>query len=150
MNLLKKKRLVARTLNVGMQRIAFNTERLDEIKEAITKQDIRELKASGAIVIKQIKGRRTAVKRKTRRRLGSKKLTPRLRKRHYMVLTRKLRNYLFSLRKRGLLPKELHLQLRREIRAKTFKSLAQIKEKITGVKKWKYQEEEDLKERQIM
>ena len=135
MNLLKKRRLVARTLNVGMQRIAFNTERLDEIKEAITKQDIRELKASGAIVIKQIKGRRTAVKRKTRRRLGSKKLTPRLRKRHYMVLTRKLRNYLFSLRKRGLLPKELHLQLRREIRAKTFKSLAQIKEKITGVKK---------------
>ena len=44
MNLQKKKELAARTLTIGKDRIMFNTSRLDEIKEAITKQDIKDLK----------------------------------------------------------------------------------------------------------
>ena len=70
MNLNTKKRLAARTLKVGLGRIKFDIERLDEIKEAITKQDIKDLKESGAIKIKEISGRRTNVKRKTIRRAG--------------------------------------------------------------------------------
>ena len=73
MNLSKKKALAARTLDVGKGRILFNMQGLDEIKEAITKQDIRDLHKEGIISIKEIKGRKTLVRRKTRKRMGSRK-----------------------------------------------------------------------------
>jgi len=50
MNLGKKKLLAARTLKVGKARIFFVDSRKSEIKEAITKQDIRDLKQDGAII----------------------------------------------------------------------------------------------------
>ncbi len=40
MNLSKKKLLAVKTLRVGKERITFSPSRLDEIKEAITKQYI--------------------------------------------------------------------------------------------------------------
>jgi len=66
MNLSKKKELAKRTLKIGKSRIVFLESRLSEIKEAITKQDIRDLKREGAIIIKNIKGRRKVKKRKKR------------------------------------------------------------------------------------
>jgi len=71
MRLEKKKQLAARSLNVGSTRVIFNTQRLSEIKEAITKQDIKDLKNSGAILIREKKGRRKNKKRKIRRGVGS-------------------------------------------------------------------------------
>ena len=65
MNLGKKRALAAKVLNVGKERICFNSERLDEIKEAITRQDIRDLHASKAITIRQESGRKAKQKRKT-------------------------------------------------------------------------------------
>ena len=67
MNLAKKKQLAAETLKVGKHRIVFNIEGLPEIKEAITKQDIKTLFQEGIITIKPVKGRRKVKKRKTRR-----------------------------------------------------------------------------------
>jgi len=58
MNLRKKKMLAAKTLGVGKNKIVFVKSRIDEIKEAITKQDIRDLYNEGAILIKQVMGRR--------------------------------------------------------------------------------------------
>ncbi|MCH7774798.1 MAG: hypothetical protein IH784_10400 [Bacteroidetes bacterium] len=66
MNLAKKKELAARTLNVGKSRVTFVRSRLDEIKEAITKQDIRDLQKEGAILIRGIKGKRKAKKKRKR------------------------------------------------------------------------------------
>ena len=66
MNLKNKKQLASRTLGVGAGRIAFRNERVDEIKEAITKQDIRDLVEAGAIVIKEIKGKRKKIRGKRR------------------------------------------------------------------------------------
>ncbi len=43
MNLRTKKELAAKALKVGKERIVFVEARLDEIKEAITKQDMRDL-----------------------------------------------------------------------------------------------------------
>ena len=43
MKLDKKKTIAARVLNVGKDRVWFNPERLQEIKEAITRQDIKDL-----------------------------------------------------------------------------------------------------------
>jgi|SRR3989338_2767765 len=135
MNLEKKKILAARTLKVGKARIVFNTQRLGEIKEAITKQDIRDLFDSKAIFIKEIKGRKKIEKRKSRRRKGSIKKTIKRSKEKYMILARKLRAYLFELRRKELLPRDKYLQLRKQIKAGVFKSKHHLKESIAGVKK---------------
>ena len=145
MKLEKKKDLVARTLGVGKSRIIFNTQRLSEIKESITKQDVKDLIQSGAIRIREIKGRLRKEKRKTRRRIGTIKKRVKSGKREYVTITRKLRSYLKSLRKKGEISKDNYLQLRKRIRSREFKSLSQIKERIIelGVKKWRQWEGED-------
>lgn len=138
MNLSVKKELAARTLKVGKDRVIFNTARLDEIKEAITRQDIKDLVEAKAITIAEIKGSRTKPKRKTRRREGSIKKKVNTRKRDYMTMTRKLRKYISWLKERKSIDREQYLKLRKEIRAKNFKSQAQMKERVlsmTGGKK---------------
>ena len=130
MKLNKIKQLAIKTIKVGKARIVFNANRLDEIKEAITKQDVRDLVSDKAIIIREIKGTRKKVKRKTRRRQGSIKVKVNTRKKDYMTLTRKLRNYLSELRKHGTISQEKFLKLRKEIRAKAFRSKAHLKERI--------------------
>lgn len=136
MNLAKKKILAAKTLGVGKARIVFNNSRLDEIKDAITKQDMRDLFASKAISIKEIKGTRRKPKRKTRRRAGSIKMPVKNSKRHYITITRKLRAYVKELKKQGLLNPEQFALLRKEIRARVFRSKVALKERIQELK-WK-------------
>ena len=128
MQLNKKKELAAKTLDIGKDRIVFNTSRLDEVKEAITRQDIRDLKASGAITVLPIKGRKTIVKRKTRRRAGSKKKVVKNRKRTYVLRTRKLRSYISELKKQGKITQEQNIKLRKEIRASIYRSKAHMKD----------------------
>ena len=134
MNLDKRKKLAARTLNVGKDRVSFNTSRLTEIEEAITKQDIKDLYKDGAIMIKDIKGRRKIYKRKTRRNVGSRKKRIINRKQNYVRITRRLRNYLRVLRNKGSIPEEHFSKMRREIKTSVFKNLAQFKERIGGLK----------------
>ena len=130
MNLAKKKSLAAKTLSVSPARITFNKLRLDEIKEAITKQDIRDLQSSKAISVKAIRGKLKKTKRKTRRRIGSIKRTPSTRKRDYITMTRKLRNYLKELKKQDKITPEQFEKIRKEIRSRNFRSKAQLKERI--------------------
>ncbi|MBU0761140.1 MAG: hypothetical protein KJ600_04315 [Nanoarchaeota archaeon] len=130
MKLEKKKELAARALKTGKNRISFNTARLAELKEAITKQDMKDLKESGAIFIEEKKGRRKIKKRKTRRRAGSVKKTVKTRKQDYVTMTRKLRTYLSNLKKRKKISLEDYYKLRKEIRASDFRSLAHMKERL--------------------
>ena len=136
MNLGKKKALAAATLNVGKGRIVFNVQRLAEIKEAITKQDIRDLFASGAIFINDIKGRKTVVKRRTRRKAGSVKKKIKQGKKKYMTLTRKFRSILFDLRNKEKISEENYLKLRKEIRASIFKDKVHLKHRIEELQQW--------------
>lgn len=135
MKLEKKKELAARTLKVGKERIAFVSLRNKEIKEAITKQDIRDLVVDGAIVIKEVKGRKKVVGRKNKRKSGKIKKSVNKRKELYMIITRKLREYVKNLRAQGKLDREEVLEIRKKIRNKSFKSLAHLKEYIGGLKK---------------
>ena len=134
MKLENKRYLAARTLGVGKSRIIFNTERLAEIKEAITKQDIKDLTSSGAIKIKDKKGRRKNIKRKTRRKAGSIKKVVNTGKKDYMTLTRKLRSYLLNLKKQNKISPEDFKKIRKEIRTSNFRSLSHMKERILGEK----------------
>ena len=134
MDLSKKKKLAKRTLNVGEDRIVFLESRLEEIKDAITKQDIRDLLKSGAIMIKERKGRRKVQRRRSRS-TGNIRRKARGKKREYIILTRKLRRYLKSQASKGKLPKENLTNMRKKIRNREFRSAAHIKEYIGGIQK---------------
>ena len=129
MNLKKKKQLAARTLGVGIARISFRNDRIDEIKEAITKQDIRDLVSGNAIIVNGIKGRKSHVKRKSRG-MGRTKKKIRNRKQTYVKLTRKLRNYLKEIKKQNRLTKEEYRRIRKQIKSKMFRSKSHMKELI--------------------
>jgi large subunit ribosomal protein L19e len=130
MNLNKKRQLAIRTLGVGSDRIVFNTNNLNEIKEAITKQDIRDLVAAGAIIVRDAKGRRKVVARARRRGPGKVKKKVKDSKGEYMALTRKFRAYIKELLKHEQITDEVYVKLRKEIRAKSFKNKHYIKERI--------------------
>ena len=130
MKLEGKKALVARALNLGKKRIIFNSQRLSEVKEAITKQDIKDLLSSGAISIREVKGRKIITKRKGRRRAGSFRKKVKNSKRRYMILTRKFRAHLKNLRSKDKITKDEYIKLRKEISASLFKDLSRLKERI--------------------
>ena len=132
MNLKKKKQLAANTFGVGKERVIFNTLRLDEIKEAITKQDMRDLLASGAISIKEIRGLHKTKKSKSRRRAGSVKKKPKNSKRKYVILTRALRYYISELRKQKKITEEKYQALRADIKNRLYESKSHLKEKLTS------------------
>lgn len=145
-NLANKKALAARTLNVGKNRIYFNMNNFAEIKEAITKQDIRDLYSQGAIKIKPIKGRKKIKKRKTKRGPGKIKRTVNKRKQTYVKITRKLRNYLKGLKRIGAIENILYLGLRKKIRMREFKSKAHLKEYLKDYKETKIKPSEIAKQ----
>ncbi|MBW6442489.1 hypothetical protein K0A97_01755 [Patescibacteria group bacterium] len=131
MNLKKKKELAERTFGLGKKRIIFVKSRLKDIKDAITKQDIRDLHQDGAILIKEVKGRKKITRRKVRG-AGSVRKKVSKRKQDYVILTRKLRKYLSELKKQGKISKEQSEDLRKKIRNKAFRSKAHLKAQLQG------------------
>jgi large subunit ribosomal protein L19e len=55
-NLKAKKRLAARVTGVGVHRIRFDTDHLDDIADAITRENIRSLITANTITIKSFTG----------------------------------------------------------------------------------------------
>jgi len=131
MNLGKKKELAKRTFGIGKDRIIFVGSRLDEIKDAITKQDIRDLRESGAILIKEASGRKK-IRSKRRRGTGNIRKSTKVGKRDYMILTRKLRKHVAEMKKSGELAKDMVNDIRKKIRNKAFRSKAHLREHIGG------------------
>lgn len=127
MNLRKKKELAKRTFGVGSNRIVFVKSRLEDIKEAITKQDLRDLMKDNAIIIKEINGRRKT-RKKAGKGAGNIRKKVRRRKRDYIMLTRKLRSHISHLKKNEKISAEDFKDLRKKIRNKIFRSKTHIKE----------------------
>ena len=134
MNLGKKKNLAIRALGVGKKRIVFLKSRVDDIKEAITKQDIKDLKAEGAIIVKEVSGRKKVEGRKRRRLTGKVRKKVNTRKQDYVIMTRKLRAYVKEMKARGKLNSEEVKDIRKKIRNKVFKSKAHLKQYIGGLR----------------
>jgi len=143
MNLSKKKSLAARALNVGKDRVFFSAGRLEEIKEAITKQDIKDLYKEGIIKIKNIKGRKTNIKKRRRRSTGNIRKKVNKRKKNYVIMTRKLRSYVSELKKQDRINADDSKEIRKKIRNKSFRSKAHLREHIGGLKKWLFKKNEE-------
>jgi len=135
MNLNKKKELVARTFGVGKERIVFVNGRLEEIKEAITKQDIKDLHQDNAILIKEVRGRKKVQKKKKKRSVGNVRKKLKNRKENYVILTRKLRSVVKELKKQGKLSQIEFKEFRKKIRNKEFKSKTHLKNYLKGIEK---------------
>jgi len=135
MNLSKKKSLAQRVLNVGRKRIVFLKSRLDETKEAITKQDIRELHKEGAIIVKDAQGRKKNQPRKRKRGAGKIKKKVNKRKQEYVKMTRKLRACLKDAEGKGSVSKEEKKEIRNLIRNRHFKSKRSLKNYIEKLEK---------------
>ena len=136
MNLNNKKLLAVKTFGVGKKRIIFLPSRIEEIKEAITKQDLRDLKEDGAILISEVKGRKTVVaKKRNKRSVGNVRKKVNKRKAEYVALTRKLRRLVAEAKKQGRLNLAEVKEIRKKIRNKMFKSKANLKEYMGGLEK---------------
>lgn len=133
MNLRNKKELAIRTLKIGKKRIIFIESRKEEIKEAITKQDIRDLVESGAIVIREIRGKKKIGKKKKGKGPGNVKKKVNKRKQKYVVMTRKLRGYSKEIFSQGKITKDELKEIRKKIRNKMFKSKAHLKSYMEGL-----------------
>ena len=55
-NLKSKKRLVSRIVGVGIHRVRFDSDHLDDVADAITRDDIRSLITANTITVKSFKG----------------------------------------------------------------------------------------------
>ena len=150
MNLSKKKELAKRTFGVGENRIVFVESRLNDIKEAITKQDMRDLRQDKAIIIKEKKGRKKVIGKRRRRSTGNIRKKINTRKKDYVILTRKLRKYVSEIKNQGKISKEEVNDIRKKIRNKAFRSKSHLKEYIEGLRKWKHWKEEEKNTKQII
>jgi len=73
-NLKAKKRLASRVIGVGIHRIKFDTDHLDDIADAITRENIRSLVSANTIRIKSFTGTsrgRAHVKKAQRNKRGT-------------------------------------------------------------------------------
>ena len=74
-NLRAKKRLVSRIVGVGIHRVKFDNDHLDDITDAITRDNIRSLLTANTIKIKRIVGTshgRATLKKIQRKKRGTK------------------------------------------------------------------------------
>ncbi len=149
MNLSNKRTLAAKALKVGKNRVVFNSEGISEIKEAITKQDIKDLVREGIISIKPVKGRKKVKKRKTKRGYGKIKKKVNKRKQEYVKITRKLRKYIMELRNKGEIERELYWDLRKKIKMRNFKSRANLREYLGSLKELGVVEKKKVKEKAV-
>jgi len=138
MNLRLQKRLAADVLKCSEKRVWLDQDRLEDIKEAITKLDIRSLIVDGAIKEKPVKGiakfraRKLALqKRKGRRKgVGSRKgrKTARLpRKDAWIGRIRMQRRFLKELREKGLVSTADYHSLYRKAKGGFFRSKRHVK-----------------------
>ena len=138
MKLNVQKRIAADILKAGQNRVWFDNARLNEIKEAITKADIRKLINDGAIKAKQKKGissfrtnKLRLQKRKGRRKgPGSRKGTKTARtprKRAWITKVRVQRSFIKLLKIKKLVAPETYTKIYRMIKGNQFRSKRHLK-----------------------
>ncbi|MEM2878601.1 MAG: 50S ribosomal protein L19e [Candidatus Hadarchaeales archaeon] len=137
MNLREKKRLAARMLGVGADRIWMDPSRAEDIESAITRDDIRRLIKGGAIRVKPQGGtsrgriRDMRAKKEAGRRggHGSRKGAKRARKprkRTWVQTVRPLRRRVNELKKEGAISSSEYRKLYLMIKGGTFRSRAHL------------------------
>lgn len=143
-NIKKKRELVARILGVGANRIRFEPDRLEDVADSITRNDIRSLVNSGAIWTVQQKGTsrgRSSDKRSVWKMhgkgQGSKKgkRTARVGKKEvYVVRVRSMRYHLKVLKDRKDITNDIYWSLYKKVNGGQVRSLAHLRDLVKEAK----------------
>ena len=141
MDLFNQKRMAAALLKCGLGRVRMDPTRLDDISEAVTREDIRRLIASGAIEARKKRGTsrvraryRAAQRKKGRRRGhghrkgGSNVRYPR--KQRWMDRIRPIRRRLRELRDQGLVDRASYRLLYRQAKGGMFHNRAHLETQL--------------------
>lgn len=138
MNLRSQKKIAATLLKVGLTRVYFDPNRLEEIKQAITKADIRSLikdlaiqkKPSSSISKGRLRKIRIQKSKGRRKGLGSRKGTKNARKsskKSWIINIRNQRAILKALKQRGLITKQTFRDVYAKAKGGFFRSKRHIK-----------------------
>ena len=144
-NLKAKKRLVSRIVGVGVHRVRFDNDHLDDVADAITRDDIRSLITANTITIKSFTGTsrgraKTKKIQKSKRGTihGSKKGTKGARvgkKRVYVNKVRALRYLLKIAKDRKEINNEIYKSIYRKIGGNTIRNRAHLRTVISEAQK---------------
>jgi large subunit ribosomal protein L19e len=143
-NIKKKRELVSRILGVGSNRIRFEPDRLEDVGDSITRENIRSLVNSGAIWTVQRKGtsRGRSVDKKSVWKIhgkgqGSKKgkKTARVGKKEvYVVRVRSMRYHLRVLKERKDINNDVYWSLYKKVNGGQVRSLAHVRDLVKEAK----------------
>ncbi|MBN1792334.1 50S ribosomal protein L19e [Candidatus Woesearchaeota archaeon] len=137
MKLTLQKRLAASVMKCSPKKVTFDPASLEDIKEAITKQDIRSLIGEGIIKIAPDKGvsRARANKTKRQKRKGlrrgvgtrkGKKTARTPKKRAWMNRVRSQRNFLKRILEKGVVTHDIYKDLYAKVGGGFFRSVKHI------------------------
>lgn len=138
MNLKVQKRLAAQILNCSPGRVAFNDDRLEDIKQAITKRDLKLLIGDGAIVKKdgnftsRVRANKLALQKRKGRRKGEGtkkgKFAARFKpKQTWMRTIRIQREFVKMLLEKGIITRLAYRELYLKCKGGYFRSRRHIK-----------------------
>lgn len=137
-NIRKKRELVARILGVGANRVRFEPDKLDDVADSITRENIRSLIDNGSIWTVQPKG--TSRRRAQEKRLvwkirgrgpGSKKglKTARVGKKSvYVARVRSMRYHLKVMKDRNDISRDLYWRVYKKVNGGQVRNLSHLRE----------------------
>lgn len=140
-DLASQKRIVASILKCGVNRVWFDPERLTDIENAISREDLRGLVTDGAIKARQKKGvsRGRARARIAKRSYGHRKGPGRRKgaagarnasKRAWIQRIRAIRKALIALRDAGTVDRHMYRMLYRKAAGGQFRSVAHMRAQL--------------------
>ena len=142
-NLKTKRQLVSRILGVGVDRVKFDPEHLDDVADAITRDNIRSLITANVIEIKPIKGTskgRSYFKRLQRRKRGTKQGSKKGRKgartgkkQVYVRKIKAMRHQLKVSKSRKEIVNEDYWKLYKQVSGNQVRNLAHLRSLIEAV-----------------
>jgi len=141
MNLRTQRKLAAKVLKCGVNRVWIDPERTDEVSIAITREEIRKLVHEKAIVAlrensqSRARARLLSAKKKKGRRIGpgskkGKKFAVVSRKERWMHRIRAQRRKLMDLRDRRIITTNTYRSLYRKAKGGEFRSVAELERYI--------------------
>lgn len=139
-NIRKKRELASRILGVGINRVRFEPDKLDDVADSITRENIKSLIRNGSIWTAKVQGTsrgrtrsKLEVKKKHGTGPGSKKgkKTARVGKKEiYVIKVRSMRRHLKILKDRKDITNEQFWILYKKVNGAQVRSLAHLRELV--------------------
>lgn len=143
-NLKKKRELVARILGIGANRVRFEPDKLDDIADSITREDLRSLVKRGTIWTTKVKGTsrgraktKQAIRKKSGLGPGSKKgkKTARTGKKSaYVTKVRSMRYHLKVMKDRNEINRQTYWLIYKKVDGGQVRSVSHLRDILKQTK----------------